>query len=295
MTLIVTALNSRFVAQVSDRRLSINRVPHAEYANKTVVFECNEGIFVVSFTGIAKLGDMYTDDWMYWGLAQNNVTEKNMGQVISTITAMANLTFSQHALGKSENDYLEFALAGFHKKGKRLIPYYYEIRNRDAQDKISSKFYHYFIREKKIVKDNEIACLLLAGDYSSVDQRVVEHLHEKLKNESNGEKFVKEMVGLITQASKISTTINKTCISFLNQKNENTIIEYFPGKLEESQVAYTPHIILKNRSLGKSKFIGSEITLPINSVQNMIVRGPKPFKGNFVYFGSKKEGPKYPN
>ena len=120
MTLIISALNSRFVAQVSDRRLSIDGESHAEYANKMVIFECKEGIFAISYTGIAKIGSEYTDDWLFGILKANKVIERDMGIAVGIIMQAASKRFEELGIGDND-EYLEFALVGFHKKEKRFL------------------------------------------------------------------------------------------------------------------------------------------------------------------------------
>lgn len=63
MTLVVSAINSRFVTQVSDRRLTYahNQGIFYDNANKMVIVENLEGVFAIGYSGIAYIGEELTD------------------------------------------------------------------------------------------------------------------------------------------------------------------------------------------------------------------------------------------
>jgi hypothetical protein len=77
MTLVLTIASRYFVLQVSDRMLSANRVPLYPASNKTVVVLARDGMYTMSYTGLARIGAIETDDWMArtiagvvdWGLS----------------------------------------------------------------------------------------------------------------------------------------------------------------------------------------------------------------------------------
>ena len=64
MTLVLTVASRRFVLQVSDRMLSRNQAPVYPASNKTVVVLARDGMYTMSYTGLARLGSVATDDWM---------------------------------------------------------------------------------------------------------------------------------------------------------------------------------------------------------------------------------------
>lgn len=64
MTLVLTVASRKFVLQVSDRMLSREYRPLYPASNKTVVVLARDGMYSVSYTGLAQLGGTATDDWM---------------------------------------------------------------------------------------------------------------------------------------------------------------------------------------------------------------------------------------
>ena len=64
MTLVLTVAASRFVVQVSDRLTTTSGVEHDPRANKSIVFVSRDGVFAISYSGIAYLDGAPTDEWI---------------------------------------------------------------------------------------------------------------------------------------------------------------------------------------------------------------------------------------
>jgi hypothetical protein len=64
VTLILTAVSPQGVVQASDRLVSAGGVPVNPLANKTVIFCAQDAFVVMSYTGLAMLDGLRTDDWM---------------------------------------------------------------------------------------------------------------------------------------------------------------------------------------------------------------------------------------
>ena len=64
MTLILTLVSRHFVLQVSDRMVSKGGVPIRPASNKTVVFLARDGMATASYTGLAEVNGIATDDWI---------------------------------------------------------------------------------------------------------------------------------------------------------------------------------------------------------------------------------------
>jgi hypothetical protein len=65
MTLIMTALAPGVVAQVSDRRLTVNGSLHDDLAIKAICVCCRDARFCLAYTGLAEIGQMRTDIWTF--------------------------------------------------------------------------------------------------------------------------------------------------------------------------------------------------------------------------------------
>jgi hypothetical protein len=79
MTLHITLTSNRFILQLSDRLVSVQRrgslTPFDETANKTVIYFARDGWVSIGYTRLAYLGGIPTDQW---------IAEKLIGEELSS-------------------------------------------------------------------------------------------------------------------------------------------------------------------------------------------------------------------
>ena len=66
MTLIISCFAKKAAIQVSDRRLTRpNGTPLTDASNKATGFECHDAYVAYAYTGLASIGEISTDRWLY--------------------------------------------------------------------------------------------------------------------------------------------------------------------------------------------------------------------------------------
>src|SRR5688572_10844822 len=64
MTQILTAIQHQSMNHLSDRLTSVRQMRFDPEANKTVIFRARDGIIAISFSGVAFLNGVPTDQWL---------------------------------------------------------------------------------------------------------------------------------------------------------------------------------------------------------------------------------------
>lgn len=144
MTLVLTLASRAFVLQVSDRMLSANRRPLYPSSNKSVVVLARDGMYTISYTGVARLGAVATDDWMArqiagvtdWGPAPTPWLIRrrlpqwlDVGRGVAAITQGLTTAFRQEVSPSLRSFPHAVALAGWQWKvsGSHARPVYWSI------------------------------------------------------------------------------------------------------------------------------------------------------------------------
>lgn len=112
MTLIITALAKNKVVQASDRRLTrLDGSLFDDQANKVICVRCNNAMFSVAYTGIARIGGKRTDEWIadYFD-AVPDIALKPIHEIRRELTDYATATFARH----QKPMFLDVVMAGFH-------------------------------------------------------------------------------------------------------------------------------------------------------------------------------------
>src|SRR3972149_3397682 len=75
MTLILSRSSHRFVLQLSDRLITQGTAQFDRTSNKTIIFFAFGGFASLSYTGIAFVGDIPTDQWIAQQLTDSNLAQ----------------------------------------------------------------------------------------------------------------------------------------------------------------------------------------------------------------------------
>jgi len=117
MTLNITALTPLGVFQVSDRRMTHlwrdGRSYWVDNLNKSLVLACADGLFCITFTGIAQIGAQRIDDWLVETLAARGAAERSCDFAAETIAEAATELF-RSVDPKWEGEHV-FTIAGWEK------------------------------------------------------------------------------------------------------------------------------------------------------------------------------------
>ncbi len=121
MTLVVTAATANFVAQVSDKRLTLpDGSPFDDEANKAVVLSCEDGDLAIAYTGLAYVGELQadglgkfrTDDWLVEVLTKRRAGRMLASRVIAMLTEEATKEFAEMPVSP-ENKRASFYVGGW--------------------------------------------------------------------------------------------------------------------------------------------------------------------------------------
>jgi hypothetical protein len=85
LTLIINELNHQVALQCSDRLLTRGSVEFDKASNKTVIFEANDGIAVLSYSGRAFLGTLQTDTWIAETLSERSLGPLAAGEAMDLL------------------------------------------------------------------------------------------------------------------------------------------------------------------------------------------------------------------
>jgi hypothetical protein len=96
MTLIVEALDPRYAIQISDRRLTSNGVLITDEANKSLTFHCADGRFIVGYTGLARLANFNTMDWLLASLNDCAPPDFQAKAIVERLVDRASIDFASH-------------------------------------------------------------------------------------------------------------------------------------------------------------------------------------------------------
>jgi hypothetical protein len=130
MTLVITAATSRFVVQVSDRRLTYpDGCIYDDEANKAVVLQCRNAKLSMAYTGLGCVGSMRTDEWLVDVLANAGAGHKPMEEVIELLTQSATIEFARLS-APLEQKRLALVLAGWYLREKDVLnPVVWSVSN----------------------------------------------------------------------------------------------------------------------------------------------------------------------
>jgi len=114
MTLNVVACNYWHVVQVSDRRLTLNGIPWDDAANKCVVVGCRDALLSITYTGLAYIGEVPTDEWIHGIVDASPGAKRSMGFVVDLLERAATEAFASQIPLIDRGSPLTMLIAGWH-------------------------------------------------------------------------------------------------------------------------------------------------------------------------------------
>lgn len=255
MTLILSFVTSQFVAQVSDRRLtSPDGVLIDDEANKACVFECQDGIFTISFTGLATLGGDRTDRWLADLLTESKAGQDGMGAAVELIRRAASDRL-QHLQLPAHFKSLTFVMAGWHFEQSRERACVWTISNSEDKDgpilaAPTSQLEAFFMRQRFDFEQGKVCLISVNGTENAVDRacrkRMKKLRRAGMENPQKGESICRMMVELVRVAARHPTygsRIGRSCIATYIPSQSDTVEGwYFPTDVKTPMI-YAPHFV----------------------------------------------------
>jgi hypothetical protein len=258
MTLNVTVVNHWFVAQVSDRRFTLGDKVFDDQGNKAVLFVCRDSMVAITYTGLAYIGELRTDDWLVEFLVQNKAVNRDIGLCAGSLMHVATESTSKIPLA-DRRAFNTYTLAGWKDSRHQQIPYVWEITNRSDADRLMRRYGLKYLRGPRIPNPNELALILISGTVEALEGDPCPGLLPVVKDATDPKPVVQQMVKIIRDASEhpdFGRYIGRDCMSIVLPRPGfgDPTTEYLPEA--GTHIGYTPQIVTPGMTLRNSEIFG---------------------------------------
>ena len=258
MTLIISAFAAKKMYQVTNTRLTKNGDLYDDYSIKTTLLECKNAVISISYTGIAYLGNLRTDEWLVKILSDFKAWGKGLKEVAEHIRNVANIEFRKI---NYKMKYHTFVIAGWFV-GKRKIaePTYGVITNcKDDNFSISDAPLDHFEIRTRVLKEgaklnrNRGLGLSIEGMDLVIKERyfrkqLEKFISNKLNDNTDHNEVIKDLVRFIRMAAshkEYGKYINRYCVSIYLEVGSKRVITSYHN-LDNKKISFTPNIITKS-------------------------------------------------
>lgn len=232
MTVILALGNQDQIILVCDRRLTINGKLLDDEATKGGIFICSNGRFAYGFTGLARIGDFDTQNWLINSITNLGQPEFTAKPILDRLTEKATRDFSSYpvlsrACRKGIRITIMFAGYLYHHTpplgGFAILSNFQDCNTNDDSNKAWDSFKSWFwIAEKTKAEDfTFIRCI---GYLSAVNNNDIDALEVLLKHRKPAEEIVRIAVGIVRKMADRPTargTIGKQLISIILPRDSN--------------------------------------------------------------------------
>jgi hypothetical protein len=255
MTLIISAVTSKKMYQVSDTRLTRNGDLYNDYSIKTTLVACKNAFISISYTGLAYLDNLRTDEWLVKILSDFHAWDKTLIEIAEHIKSAATIEFK-----KINNQILchSFVIIGYFVNAKCIAsPTIGLITNCEDENfkSLNVPLDHFEIRTLTLKKDaklNESYALCINGmEPATKEEYFRKQLHEfisnKLNNNTDFNDVIKDLVELVRIAAsheKYGKYLNKYCVSVYFEIG-NPVVNASYHNLDNKKISYLPNFITK--------------------------------------------------
>ena len=254
MTLIISAVTSKKMYQVSDTRLTKNGDVFDDFSIKTTLVSCRNAFISISYTGIAYLSNLRTDEWLVKILSDFHAWDKTLIEIAEYIKSAATIEFKKINNPKKHHT---FVLMGWFVNAKGIAPTIGLITNCEDENFkfLDIPLEHFEVRTLTLKKDaklNKSYALCINGTEPAIAEKYFrKQLHKfifnKLNNNTDYKDAVKDLVKFVRIAAshkKYGKYINKYCVSVyfeIGNPEVNTSYHNFDNK----KISYLPNFITK--------------------------------------------------
>lgn len=276
MTLIISAVTSKKIYQVTDTRLTLpNGDVFNDFSIKTTIVCCSNAFISISYTGIAFLDNLRMDEWLVKILTDFHAWEKNLLEVAEHIKSAATIEFKKI---NNQKKHHTFVLAGWVDNPKGKAPTTGLITNCEDENFkfLAVPLDHFEIRSLTLKKEanlNKCHGVCINGTEPAIKERYFrkqlnKFYFNKLNNDSDGNDVVKDLVKLIRIAAshkKYGKYINKYCVSVYFEVGKQQANSFYHN-LDNKKISYMPNLIT-NKGLAFWGFEANFTGDPIGPVQ----------------------------
>jgi hypothetical protein len=254
VTLVLTAANSRFVVQVSDRRLShpTSGETYDDEANKAVVLVCQTAKLAIAYTGLGRIGRLRTDEWLVEVLTDAKAGQKNMREVTELLSEVATRTFSGLAVPAARKRHA-FVLAGWYCIGPNaLSPIIWLIsnyhgKNWETLQEVMPAFEARFARPRRGTDPRILSAFFVHGRqdaFAAACGRRVKKLIKVLRRREPQE-IVAKLVSLVRATAQHPlgrAWVGRSCMSIVIRGDLDSVAQYHPAAGPTGEI-FGPHLV----------------------------------------------------
>lgn len=179
MTIILTLGNRDQVIQFSDRRLSDNGSVVDDESNKAGVLLCLDARLAFGYTGLARVGQFKTHEWLLQSLHEAGPPDFRIGGILERLRRIASATFTSHPALKglrSDQKRLSMMFSGYvyfdghPRQGCAILSNYLDWLNGVYFDCAQEEFTAKCFTEETALPDVNPTMIKLVGNWSGFDE-----------------------------------------------------------------------------------------------------------------------------
>ena len=260
------------VIQVSDRRLTLDGQPWDDQSNKSVVFGCRDALLSITYTGLAYIADIPTDEWVTTILEANNAQHRDMGFAVDILCSGAARAFKEDLPTADQASELTFLIAGWHWKGRRMQAYVWWITNCDVRRRdlrLGTDFVKGHFRSSRTARVGEGKGGFAIGARAAIDKKSWDEMSQQITGRQNPEPLIDSMINVIRKSSdhpQYGNLIGNDCmVVVLPRPGQGDVFAEYRA-LQGGPVTFTPRILTPNITSPGLEMVGPGLTLSFGGV-----------------------------
>jgi hypothetical protein len=211
MSITINILTSKYVLQVSDRRLvRINKKGnytfYTDRASKSIVVVCKDAFFSCSYYGAGEVNGKRTNEWLLDEFNSEKVYSMKLVDLVNTITNKATLWFKSAFIDNGIKPMAHtFIFTGYWNINVPFLFFIsnYESKNTDEQSDVPKEMFknYYFIPKPN---NTDFSCVFIGGQSHSVKKQEYDLLLHFAKTIGARPSNVTEVIAKIIRRISVS-------------------------------------------------------------------------------------------
>ena len=238
MTLVLGAVGQRHAVLVADRRVTRSGIVLDDEYNKVTVLFCEDAKFAVAFTGMARIGQTPTHDWIASTLARIAEDQPKSADLLVALAASLSTAVAEQA---GDDTRLALMLVGFVYWDSTPSGRIYEITNFATGGKGTNVFQTFSFSATGTAVAHAI------GDTTHLHQATLPNLCSLVTCELTRSDLVRYAVFQTRRTARTAgarSTIGETCNAITLLAPVNTLVTSTYHTTKHSQAAYGANVVI---------------------------------------------------
>ena len=249
MTLVLGAVGPRHAVLVADRRVTRDGLLLDDEYNKVTVLFCEDAKFGVAFTGMARIGQTPTHEWIASTLARLTEDQPKSADLLVALSAALSTAVAEHS---GEDKRLALMLVGFVYWESTPSGRIYEITNFAAGGKGATNF------ETFSFSVGETAVAHAIGDTSHLHQSTLPTFCSLVTGQLTRSDLVRYAVFQLRRTAKTAgarSTIGESCNAITLTAPVNTVVTSTYHTTKHSPAAYGANVVIAQGLLSTGEMV----------------------------------------